>query len=435
MSIPATLDRAISPPPLANRKACAKESGSNLSHEQRKCVEYPSLAAIEAGEAKIKDHLDYFSKHLTNYVRPNLEPERTVSISRFRNLYERNQHPNGHHFVVHQHNHPVAGTHYDLRLQFSETSSLSFAIPYGLPGNPNSQRPGRMAIETRVHNLWNHLIESASHATGSMLIWDTGEYSILPRKRKKQTRQTDEELSSTSDAALPSSFSNAKDRAENEKLISAFRDRYIRLRLHGAKLPPNYTITLRLPFSNNYGTPPAQPRRKRRRKASWTPNTATTTSSTTSEDENGSKAPQQDRGGILQSDEAANEAATAAASDVDNDNSDNEDEAATIHATNAYTGATNSIGSVHQRHWFVLLDKPSCGFVRATEGGDRGRWVRPSGKAPGGEEEGRGGFDPFFVLGAESERSVVTGRTSAEVMHDEGVMGFRPRRMWRPVLE
>ena len=46
------------------------------------------------------------------------------------------------------------GVHYDLRLQFSESSSISFAIPYGLPGNPNSLRPNRMAIETRVHNLW-----------------------------------------------------------------------------------------------------------------------------------------------------------------------------------------------------------------------------------------------------------------------------------------
>lgn len=44
--------------------------------------------------------------------------------------------------------------HYDLRLQFSETSTVSFAVPYGLPGNPNSIRPNRMAIETRVHNLW-----------------------------------------------------------------------------------------------------------------------------------------------------------------------------------------------------------------------------------------------------------------------------------------
>jgi hypothetical protein len=42
----------------------------------------------------------------------------------------------------------------DLRLQFSETSAISFAIPYGVPGNPNSKRQVRMGIETRVHNLW-----------------------------------------------------------------------------------------------------------------------------------------------------------------------------------------------------------------------------------------------------------------------------------------
>jgi hypothetical protein len=31
---------------------------------------------------------------------------------------------------------------------------MSFAVPKGLPGNPNSKSKGRMAIETRVHNLW-----------------------------------------------------------------------------------------------------------------------------------------------------------------------------------------------------------------------------------------------------------------------------------------
>jgi hypothetical protein len=77
-----------------------------------------------------------------------------LSIAEYRELYQRHQHPHGSHFVINQHDHPVAGTHYDLRLQFSQSSSVSFAVPYGLPGNPNSLRPNRMAIETRVHNLW-----------------------------------------------------------------------------------------------------------------------------------------------------------------------------------------------------------------------------------------------------------------------------------------
>lgn len=98
---------------------------------------------------------------------------------------------------------------------------------------------------------------------------------------------------------------------------------------------------------------------------------------------------------------------------------------AVIRATNAYTGATNSIGSVHQRKWFVTLDRQNSGFVQPKHGQEKGRWVR------NGEE----GFEPFFVLGAEVERSVVTGRSAREVEIDEGVEGFVGRGNWRPVLE
>ena len=77
-----------------------------------------------------------------------------LSVGAFENLYERNQHVHGRHFVIHQHDHPVAGVHYDLRLQINETSSISWAIMYGLPGNCNSRRLNRNATETRVHNIW-----------------------------------------------------------------------------------------------------------------------------------------------------------------------------------------------------------------------------------------------------------------------------------------
>lgn len=56
--------------------------------------------------------------------------------------------------MVHQHDHPVSGPHYDLRLQFSETSSVSWSVMYGLPGDPNSRRLNRNATETRVHSYW-----------------------------------------------------------------------------------------------------------------------------------------------------------------------------------------------------------------------------------------------------------------------------------------
>ncbi len=107
---------------------------------------------------------------------------------------------------------------------------------------------------------------------------------------------------------------------------------------------------------------------------------------------------------------------------------------------NAYPGATNSIGSIHQRQWFLRLDQVNSGFVRAASGPSKGKWVR--GLSPSERREDRehevqtiGGFDTFFVRGAEHERSVVTGRLSSEVFDDEGIEGFMGRKMWRPVLE
>jgi len=151
MSPPSSLFRTVSPPPVSRRKRRrTSEKIGETSVQDEGCSTSPSLAAIESGEA----HLDYFSKHLSKVCRPVTNRIPRLSIDDFVNLYKRNQHPHGHHFVVHQHNHPIAGVHYDLRLQFSETSCISFAIPYGLPGNPNSKKSRRMAVETRVHNLW-----------------------------------------------------------------------------------------------------------------------------------------------------------------------------------------------------------------------------------------------------------------------------------------
>jgi hypothetical protein len=122
----------------------------------------PPPAAVEAGEAPVEDHLEYFSNVLTRGSLspfPNGMPH--LSIPAYRKLYEANfGNPRGAHFVIHQHDHPIAGTHYDLRLQINESSSASWAIMYGLPGDPNSQRLMRNATETRVHCLW---VESSIH--------------------------------------------------------------------------------------------------------------------------------------------------------------------------------------------------------------------------------------------------------------------------------
>ena len=108
-----------------------------------------------------------------------------------------------------------------------------------------------------------------------------------------------------------------------------------------------------------------------------------------------------------------------------------DDESEAIRLANAYTGATNTIGSIHQRTWYLSLDRANSGFVvqrdRITE---RKNWIRK--RLADGTVEG---FERFLVLGREHERSVVTGRLAKEVLKDEGVDGYIGRAMWRPVKE
>ncbi|KAI4211294.1 MAG: hypothetical protein L6R36_009507, partial [Xanthoria steineri] len=294
----------------------------------------PTPASIEAGEIQIQDHLSYFSNHLARAVRPE-NPGPRLSTPDFVTLYQRNYHPQGRHFVVHQHDHPIAGVHYDLRLQISETSSISFAIMYGLPGNPNSRRLNRNATETRVHCLWNHLIETASTSTGSLLIWDTGEYTILPY-HSDQTSQTDTESShsSSSESHQPSTTSN-----ESSKLHQAFQNRKIRLRLHGTRLPPNYTLSLRLLPSHNrhsQSSPPARRKRRRDDPGLRDHHHHERENTPSSSDEQG-----------VELDEYSNDTTNPPRAQPERPCEDNSE--AQIRLSNAYPGATNSIHSIHQR--------------------------------------------------------------------------------------
>lgn len=121
----------------------------------------------------------------------------------------------------------------------------------------------------------------------------------------------------------------------------------------------------------------------------------------------------------------------ATASALEREIAEQEDEE--VRLTNAYPGATNSVGSIHQRRWYLSMDRYASGFcpLRAENRSQGGRrvWARRK------ETERLLGFEPFFVMGRESERSVVTGRTADEVMADEGVQGFVGRNGWRPVTE
>ncbi|KAL4890990.1 hypothetical protein BDV59DRAFT_76248 [Aspergillus ambiguus] len=415
-----SLDAPVSPPGRRNTRQVHGDNHANEKGENE--LETPNLAAIEAGQAEVMDHLSVISSQLKECTRPPVSGVPRLQIQNWINLYKQNLHPNGRHFVIHQHDHPIAGPHYDLRLQFSDSSSVSWSIMYGLPGDPNSRRLNRNATETRVHCLWNHLIETASARTGSLIIWDTGEYEILPYEVQNPLPETDD---SRSDISSGTSVS-LDEKTDSEKLRQAFQNRKIRLRLHGSRLPPNYTIILRLDRSSQFRKSSVTPRKRRRRNLSSKPSRQPSTSSSDSS----SPSRQTSSTGKLTplSSDLPDESSTPAAehSDVE-DNIDYQ-----IRANNAYPGSTNSIGSIHQRRWFVTLDRVNSGFTDIPGTGPAGRrWIRmPDPKA--GETLG---FEPFYVRGPDAERSVVTGRLGKEVLKDEGVESFVPRRGWRAVLE
>jgi len=117
---PASLTREISPPPTrrphqTNTTAFGDSAadggagcgnppyGSSVQHIDAR----PTMAAVEAGHVQISDHLKYFSKHLMRMKRASPQP--TMTVEDFETLFQRNQHPLGHHFVIHQHDHPISG--------------------------------------------------------------------------------------------------------------------------------------------------------------------------------------------------------------------------------------------------------------------------------------------------------------------------------------
>ncbi|PSK50460.1 hypothetical protein B9Z65_404 [Elsinoe australis] len=278
-----------------------------------------------------------------------------------------------------------------------------------------------MAIETRVHNVWNNLIESASHATGSLMIWDTGEYEVRPRYSQIQrAKETDDEISADSDNDRKGS-SNIDLMSEPEKLRKAFQDRHVHLRLHGTRLPPDYTIAMRLPRQNYRGKQPGPPKRRRRKKEpqAKAPEPETTDSDTSISTSSTATSSANEETAKLKE-------AAAASDDEDRDAVERE----LTRANNAYPGATNDIGSIHQRQWFLSLDREASGFVKERSGPDKGRWVRTK-----TDDGTMGGFETFFVQGREVERSIITGRMAMDIMDDAGMKGYKGRKMWRAITE
>ncbi|KAI6783297.1 uncharacterized protein J7T54_004324 [Emericellopsis cladophorae] len=370
-----------------------------------------TTAGIESGAESTSNHLGIFSESIAAHGRPGIP---TLSVQSYRSLYTSNAgSPDGAHFVIHQHDHPIAGTHYDLRLQINETSSVSWAIMYGLPGDVNSTRLNRNATETRIHCLWNHLIETASSQTGSLLIWDTGTYTVLPRRSKHEPK-----VDPSSPIASPQSPS--PHRTQQQLLHEAFQNRKIRLQLHGARLPQRYVLNLRLTKTEDEAGR-ARKLSVRRRRRQRQPRTTWKQPVETSDDDDS----ESEDGNLVPKGEEAREDIPAMEREI----REMEDEE--VRRTNAYIGASNTIGSVHQRRWYLSLDRRGCGF----KPGDKRRWV-----ADTVEQESEGEADacrlryPFYVRGVEGERSIVSGRTGADVLADEGVKDFVQRKGWNAVL-
>jgi hypothetical protein len=149
---------------------------------------------------------------------------------------------------------------------------------------------------------------------------------------------------------------------ENSKLIAAFQARYIHLHPYGTRLPQNYTVVLRLSSSDMAKQSTAKQKDPKRSQASPGARTPTT-----SDDE-------ADPADMSVQEGAGNQ-------ELDTDTEEDEQ----TRATNAYPGCSNDIGSIHQRRWFLQLDRQNSGFQLETSGSERGRWT--------------GGFKPFLVRG------------------------------------
>ncbi|KAI0474862.1 DNA polymerase ligase-domain-containing protein [Xylaria cf. heliscus] len=442
-------------------------ASSSSSDEDEKPLhpneQQPTTSAIEAGKASIEDHLNYFSARL---AKTTLSPFPLgiphLPVTAYRNLYETNVGSSqGAHFIIHQHDHPIASTHYDLRLQINETSSASWAIMYGLPGDPNSFRLNRNATETRIHCLWNHLIETASHATGSLLIWDTGTYTVLPTERKNS--RDDSQSSTDEDSSSPQL-------TEQQKLHEAFTARKIRLQLHGARLPSPYVLNLRLTREEDAAGRARSTRVPKTRRRRGAP--AAVSGRITRSGGKGKKAVEPATSSDSEPEYVSTPTQGKRHSGNDEDNADivhalveevkdseknisaterelRELEDEEVRRTNAYPGATNSINSIHQRRWYLSLDREASGFAKRRR---EGRTVWESidansgglGKTESSKNKKKPDQDsadtsrlayPFYVRGVEHERSVVTGRLGSEVLKDEGVVGYVGRKGWQAILK
>lgn len=257
------------------------------------------------------------------------------------------------------------------------------------------------------------------------MIWDTGTYQILPR-RSKYAPAIDPSSQQSSQS------SHHEPETQQQLLHDAFQNRKIRLQLHGTRLPEPYVIYLRLTKSEDVeGRQKANrpPGKRRRRKPSETPIVETDSSSDDQEDSADNN--DDDDGDFVTDQNEASESVTEV-SPEDRELRELEDQQ--VRLTNAYPGAINSIGSIHQRRWYLSMERIASGLIDRRDG-RRVPWHLPATSKETGVTSNPRASLPFYVHGRDSERSIITGRLGADILRDEGVQGFVPRMGWSAVLE
>ena len=180
--------------------------------------------------------------------------------------------------------------------------------------------------------------------------------------------------------------------------------------------------------STDYAKPIRKgPKRRRKGPSSRKARAPSTSDSETSEPE---ASPRKLPEGVKENEGEENDAEIPTHSDDDID--------LQIQTNNAYPGSTNTIGSIHTRRWWVSMDRASSGFERRIihnkdvlgSSSKKSTWVRSLDR-----DNVLQGFEPFYIRGPDAERSVVTGRLGKDVLADEKVDGFVPRKGWRAVLK
>ncbi|KAF8472722.1 DNA polymerase ligase-domain-containing protein [Kalaharituber pfeilii] len=392
-----SLQAPISPPLRAvDRKAPSKKLRIQTENDEEDSLQQRSYESPLAPvpRSKVIDPIDEpdpvhaLAKYLSSLERyclsftPLGESTPRISVDAFTELFYNNLNSRGHHYVIHQHDHPQAGLHYDLRLQFSETSTVSWAVPKGLPCNGDSKTKRRLAVETRVHPYWYNTVEGGSAWSGTTLVWDCGVYEMIekkkvdPRLRRQLTPKREGESQSAEEDEKEES-NLADQRSQPEKLMEAFQRGSITITLKGTRLRSS-TFSMRLRDGESWNLPPTPNKSSPRPETNGSPHT----SSSLRDPSYGS---------------------------IDFEQS-LESDIQTFRFTNAYPHSSNTINSVPQRTWFMFRREESQ--------------------------------DSFIVWGKEFERSVVTGRRALEIQHDleekDGVTGmknYRGRRGWTGICD